>query len=146
FRPMVISSICTVISFFIYDLCRVKMGGPGIAIAAVICFWFIFLLTLVDYIRRYGQNEDFRIRAFIVTTVKALVAVVAGILLVSLLFRFALLPLSPDKKIDAALLIGIMGFIYIIIVFALSLVMGGEEAKILKDLFARISRLVGLRK
>ncbi|HLP49097.1 MAG TPA: lipid II flippase MurJ, partial [Candidatus Kapabacteria bacterium] len=145
-RPMIISSICTVISFFIYDICRIKMGGPGIATAEVICFWFIFLLTLQDYIRRYGQNEDFKIRAFIVTTVKALVAVVTGIVLVSLLFRYAALPLNPDKKIDAALLIGITGFIYMIIVFALSLVMGGEEAKILKDLSAKIFRRFGKRK
>lgn len=141
-RPMVISSICTAFSFFIYDLLRRKMGGPGIAIAAVFCFWLMFLFTLMDYFRRYGQKEDFRVRAFMVTTVKAMAAVIVGIVSVWLLFRYAGLPLDPNKQIHAALLLVMMGFIYIVIVFGLSMLMGGEEAKILKDLVAKISRRI----
>ncbi|MCU0287944.1 MAG: murein biosynthesis integral membrane protein MurJ [Acidobacteria bacterium] len=139
-RPMVISTICTVISFAIYDIFRRVMGGPGIAMAEMIGFWFIFLFTLADYVRRYGQSEDFRVRPFIATTIKALVSVLGGIVLVSWLFRFLALPLNPDKKIHAALLIGSMGAIYIIVVFVISLLMGGEEAKILKELIMKIYR------
>ncbi|MCX6584320.1 MAG: murein biosynthesis integral membrane protein MurJ [Candidatus Aminicenantes bacterium] len=145
-RPMVVSSICTALSFLIYEICRRKMGGPGIAMASVFCFWLIFLIMLLDYIRTYGRKEELRIRAFIITTIKASAAVLAGVIIVSLLFRYPGLPLNPEKHIHAALIIGIMGSIYMVIVFALSLLMGGEEAKILKDLFSKVSRRVAKRK
>ena len=139
-RPMLISSICTAFSFFIYDLSRRKMGGPGIAIAEVFCFWLMFLFTLVDYVRKYGQKEEFKVRAFIVTTVKALASVLVGIVSVLLLFRYAGLPLDPNKQIHAAILLVMMGVVYIVIVFGLSMLMGGEEAKILRELVVKISR------
>jgi putative peptidoglycan lipid II flippase len=144
-RPMVVSSICTVLSFLIYEICRREMGGPGIANASVFCFWLIFLIMLLDYIRTYGRREDLRIRAFISTTIKASAAVLAGVIIVSLLFRYPGLPLNADKHLHAAFIIGIMGSIYMLIVCALSLLMGGEEAKILKDLFAKISKRISGR-
>ncbi len=146
FRPMMISSICTALSFLIYDICRKEMGGPGIATASMFCFWLIFIIMLWDYIRKYGQKEDFKVQSFIVTTIKVSAAVLVGIIIVSLLFRYLGLPFNPDKKIAAVLIIGIMGFIYAVIVFALSLLMGGEEAKILKDLFTRIFRRFAKKK
>lgn len=144
-RPMVVSSICTALSFLIYEICRREMGGPGIATASVFCFWLIFIILLLDYIRTYGRKEELRIRAFIITTIKASAAVLAGVIVVSLLFRYPGLPLHPDKHLHAVLIIGIMGSIYMVIVFALSLLMGGEEAKILKDLFAKISKRISGR-
>jgi peptidoglycan biosynthesis protein MviN/MurJ (putative lipid II flippase) len=122
------------------------MGGPGIATASVFCFWLIFFIMLLDYIRTYGIKEELRIRAFIITTIKASVAALAGVTIVSLLSRYPGLPLNPDKHIHAVLIIGIMGSIYMIIVLALSLLMGGEEAKLLKDLFSKVSRRVAKRK
>ncbi len=140
-RPMVISSLCTAAAFFIYDLFRRQMAGAGIAAAAVVCFWLIFLLTLADYIYRYGRIENFSARSLAVTTAKASAAVLLGIILTGLVFRYpGILSLSPDKKIDALLLLGMMGFVYTIIVLIVSLLMGGEEAHTLKGLFIKILR------
>jgi len=138
-RPMLISSFSTIISFFIYDLLGRKMAGPGLAIAAAVCFWLILGLTLLDYVYKYGRKENFQVRSFIITGVKALFASICGILSTVLLFRyFHILPLDPDKKMDALLLIGIMGLFYLVIVFVLSLLMGGEDAGTLKKLLRRI--------
>ena len=138
-RPMLISSLSTVISFFIYNALGKKMAGPGIAIAASVCFWLILGITLLDYVYKYGKKESFRVRSFIITSAKALLVAICGILPTALLFQyFHLLPLDPNKKMDALLLIGIMGLFYLVTVFVLSLFMGGEDAGALKNLLRRI--------
>ena len=138
-RPMLISSLSTVISFFIYNALGKKMAGPGIAIAASVCFWLILGITLLDYVYKYGKKEGFRVRSFIITSTKALLVAICGILPTALLFQyFHLLPLDPNKKMDAFLLIGIMGLFYLVTVFVLSLFMGGEDAGALKNLLRRI--------
>ena len=138
-RPMLISSLATIISFFIYDLLAKKMAGPGIAIAAAVCFWLILGITLLDYVCKYGKKEDFQVRSFIVTSAKALFVTIWGIIPTALLFQyFHLLPLDPDKKMDALLLMAVMGLFYLAVVFVLSLFMGGEDADALKNLLRKI--------
>jgi putative peptidoglycan lipid II flippase len=140
-RPMVLSSLSTIAAFFIYNFFRKQMGGPGIAAAAVACFWLTFLVILMDYIYKYRLKENFMVRSLAITTVKALTASVLGIILTRLVFQYAgILHLNPDKKPEAFLLIGAMGFVYMVTVFLASLLMGGEEAGILKKLLTKISK------
>jgi putative peptidoglycan lipid II flippase len=139
FRPMLISSVSTIISFFIYDLLSRKMGGPGIALAAVGCFWFIFLFTLLDYFRKYGRKEGLDAGSFFVTTLKAAAAAVSGIITVSLLSKIPWIhALNPDEKIGAVVLFCLASFLYAVVVFLVSLLLRGEEAEVLKNLSKKL--------
>ncbi len=142
-RPMIISSISTAFVGLIYYMATITMGGPGIALATAVGFWLAFGVMLFDYNHKYGRHEGFMLQSFLLTAFKALVASGVGILLSLLVFTYSgLCHFNPDKRSHAILLMGLVGVFYTSVVFSMSLLMGGEDARILKELVGKIWRKV----
>lgn len=140
-RPMIISTLTTGISYLVYDSLRRAMLGPGIALATSICFWLMFLVMLADYHRRYGRGEGLPLGDLARTTLKGAGIALAGAAAVWLGFvRFHMLPLDPLRKMDAALLLAVMGTAYGGLILLLSLLAGGEEAAAVKKIIAGLRR------
>jgi len=142
-RPMVVSSICTVASFFVYYMFSERFKGPGIAIASLVCFWILFLVTFADYYYRYSDEEHIDIKSYLSTGIKSFLSVLFALCITYVLFENpGVIHFNPDKKWGAGLLIGFAGACYTGLVIGASMLMGGDEADTLKRLLKKIIRKI----
>ncbi|MGE5340082.1 MAG: murein biosynthesis integral membrane protein MurJ [Candidatus Omnitrophota bacterium] len=140
-RPMVVSSICTVFSAYIYYKFCDLWKGPGIAAASLTSFWLIFLVILWDYVHKYGKKEELNLSPLYITAFKSFVAVCFSVIAAVLVFEYpGIIHFNPDRRIGALLQIGASGTVYVVLVFLSLLLMGGDESDILKKLFKKIQR------
>lgn len=138
-RPMVVSSICTIISAIVYYLLSFHMKGPGIAIASAICFWIIFLATLWDYTRRYRKVEDVMIRKLTGTMLKSFLVTLFGVVVCFILFENpGIINFNPDIKLSAFIRIILEGGVFSGCSLGATLLLGGEEADIIQKLIKKI--------
>lgn len=142
-RPMIISSISTIMIGFIYFTAAKKWGGPGIALATALGFWLALTIMIFDYVKKYGQKEGFAIRSFILTTLRAATAVAVALCLSLLLFKYSgIFHLKPDYLYNAIGQIIVMGGFYAVVVFFMAVSLGGEDALFLKRLLLKIQKKI----
>jgi len=142
-RPMVLSSLTTIVSYFVYRYFQARLAGQGIALATAICFWLVFVVMFLDYYFKFGKREGFALRSVLATTARGALAVLPAILLL----HFTLtppgwLPLNADRKLEAVLLIAILGAVYLALVSIATWLLGGDEAAILKKIFHKLKKLI----